>query len=263
MNSLAGKVVVVTGASRGIGRALAVAYARRGARLVLLARDEGALAEVAAEVRALGARVEAVRCDVTSDADCAGAVEAARAAFGRIDVLVSNAGVALRSPVAKLELGALRDVLDVNLLGPLRLVQRVLPEMLARGAGQIVFVSSVVASRALPGLGGYAATKAALHAVADALRAEVEASGVDVIDVRPGKTSTDILASDRGTGAGRRPFERFQPSMTPEYVAERVVQACERRTPRLTLGVGAKLIALAERISPRLTDALAARTMGR
>lgn len=261
MVSLAGKVVAITGASRGIGRALGRAYGRRGAAVALLARDEAALADAAGELAAAGVRCAAVRCDVTSDAECEAAVRRVREAFGRIDVLVSNAGVTLLSPVAALPVDALREVLDVNLLGPLRLIRLVLPEMLARRSGQIVVVSSVVAARALPGLGGYAATKAGLHAVVDALRTEIEGAGVDVIEVAPGKTTTDILASARGPGAGRRPLERWQPSMTADFVAERVARASEAQTRRVTLGLGARLIAMAERISPALTDLLAARTM--
>jgi NAD(P)-dependent dehydrogenase (short-subunit alcohol dehydrogenase family) len=200
---------------------------------------------------------------VTSDADCAAAIDGVRARFGGIDVLVSNAGVTLLSPVAALPLDELRDVLDVNLLGPLRLLKLVLPEMLDRRSGQIVVITSVAAARGLPGLGGYAATKAALHTLIDALRAEVDGRGVDVLEVAPGKTTTDILASSRGPGAGHRPLDRLQPTMTAEFVAERVARASERGTRRLTLGLGARLIALAERVSPALTDRLAARAMSR
>lgn len=231
--------------------------------MALLARDEGALRSVSDELRARGIRCAAIRCDVTSQNDCAAAVDAIHAQLGGIDVLVNNAGVTLLSTIASLPLDALREVLDVNLLGPLRMIQLVLPAMLERRSGQIVLVSSLVAVRSLPGLGGYAATKAALHAVADSLRAEVHGTGVDVIEVAPGKTTTDILASARGAGSRRRPFDRLQPAMTADFVAERVVQASERRDRHVTLGLGAKLIALAERISPSLTDRLAARTIAR
>ncbi len=261
MYSLEGKVVAITGASRGIGRALAQAYGKRDAKVALLARDARALAEVSLELTAAGVTAFPFRCDVTSDDECRAAAAAVRARFGRIDVLVSNAGVSLLSPVASLDLETLREVLEVNLLGPLRWIQLVLPEMQERGEGQIVVVSSVAAMRALPGLGGYAATKAGLNALTDALRVELEGSGVDVIVVAPGKTTTDILKSARGAGGGRRPLEKLQPSMTADYVAAQIARASERRARRVTLGVGAHLIEVVQRLSPAMTDRLAARTM--
>jgi short-subunit dehydrogenase len=263
MYSLEGKVVAITGASRGIGRALAQAYGKRGAKVALLARDTLALAEVSRELTATGVTACAFRCDVASDAECRAAVAAVRARFGRIDVLVSNAGIALLSPVASLSLQTLREVLEVNLLGPLRLIQLVLPEMQEQGEGQIVVVSSVAAMRALPGLGGYSATKAGLNALTDALRVELEGSGIDVIAVAPGKTTTDILKSARGASGGRRPLEKLQPSMTADYVAAQIARASERRKRRVTLGLGAHLIELVQRLSPAMTDRLAARTMTR
>jgi short-subunit dehydrogenase len=263
MYSLEGKVVAITGASRGIGRALAHAYGKRGAKVALLARDAQALTEVSRELTATGVTACAFRCDVSSDGECRVAVAAVRARFGRIDVLVSNAGITLLSPVASLSLQTLREVIEVNLLGPLRLIQLVLPEMQERGEGQIVVVSSVAAMRALPGLGGYSATKAGLHALTDALRVELEGSGIDVIAVAPGKTTTDILKSARGAGGGRRPLVKLQPSMTADYVAAQIARASERRTRRVTLGLGAHLIELVQRLSPAMTDRLAARTMTR
>jgi short-subunit dehydrogenase len=125
-----------------------------------------------------------------------------------------------------------------------------------------VFVSSVVGLRALPGLGGYAATKAGLNSIADALRAELRATGVDVITVCPGKTATTIVETARGTGSGRRPLDRFQPIMQPKDVAEAIARASEHRTARITLGLSAHVIELAQRISPKACDLLTNRTMG-
>lgn len=258
---LTDKVVVITGASRGIGLALANAYGQKGAKVALLARDTEALERATDDLGRRGIRAAFFRCDVAVEQDCVDSLGAVRARFARIDVLVNNAGVTLLSPVEAVRPETLTEVMAINVLGPLRLSQNVLKEMRARGDGQIVFLSSVAAMRALPGLGGYAATKAAVSALADALRVELRDTGIDIITISPGKTKTDIVQSARGPGGGARPLEHLQPTMSPEHVAEAVVDASQRRARRRTLGAGAHLIELAQRLSPGLTDRLAARSM--
>jgi len=261
MYDLANKVVAVTGGNRGIGLAVGRAYGKRGAKVALLARDVDELARAADALAKEGLSTLPVRCDVTSDSECARAVERVRAELGAIDVLVNNAGVGLLAPVEELTSEVLLEVFAINVLGPVRLTRLVLPAMRARGEGQIVYVSSIVGMRALPGLGGYAATKAGLNAIADALRTELRATGIDVITVCPGKTSTTIVDTARGAGSGRRPLDRFQPSMTTEHVGEAIARASERRTARITLGISAHVIEAAQRVSPALCDLLTSRTM--
>lgn len=262
MYELSNKVVAVTGGNRGIGLAIAHAYGQRGARIALLARDEVELARAVDELKSAGVRAVSIRCDVTSETDCRGAVARILADLGEVDVLVNNAGVGLLAPIEELTSEVLLDVFAINVLGPLLLSRLVLPAMRARGHGQIVFVSSVVGMRALPGLGGYAATKAGLNAIADALRGELRATGVDVITVCPGKTATTIVETARGPGSGPRPFDRFQPTMQPKDVAEAIARASERRTARITLGLSAHVIEMAQRISPKVCDLITNRTMG-
>jgi NAD(P)-dependent dehydrogenase (short-subunit alcohol dehydrogenase family) len=262
MYELSNKVVAVTGGNRGIGLAIAHAYGRRGAKVALLARNEVELARAARELQEAAIPALPIRCDVTSETDCRDAVGRVRADLGEVDVLVNNAGVGLLAPVEELTAEVLLEVFAINVLGPLLLTRLVLPSMRARGDGQIVFVSSVVGMRALPGLGGYAATKAGLNAIADSLRAELRTTGVDVITVCPGKTATTIVETARGTGSGRRPFDRFQPTMQPNDVAEAIVRASERRTARITLGLSAHVLELAQRISPKVCDLITNRTMG-
>jgi serine 3-dehydrogenase len=261
MYELSNKVVAVTGGNRGIGLAIARAYGRRAAKVALLARDEVELARAVDTLARDGIRAEAIRCDVTRETECNDAVQRIRARLGDVDVLVNNAGVGLLAPVEELTAEVLLEVFAINVLGPVCLTRLVLPAMRARGAGQIVFVSSVVGMRALPGLGGYAATKAGLNAIADALRAELRATGVDVITICPGKTATTIVETARGTGSGRRPLDKFQPVMQPKDVAEAIARASERRTARLTLGVSAHVIELAQRLSPAVCDLITRGTM--
>jgi NAD(P)-dependent dehydrogenase (short-subunit alcohol dehydrogenase family) len=261
MYELSNKVVAVTGGNRGIGLAVARAYGKRRAKVALLARDERELERAASSLAGEGIRAVAVRCDVASEIECENAVDRVRSELGSIDVLVNNAGVGLLSPVEELTTEVFLEVFAINVLGPLRLSRRVLPEMRARRSGQIVFVSSVVGLRALPGLGGYAATKAGLNALADSLRAELRTTGVDVITVCPGKTATTIVDTARGAGSGHRPLDRFQPIMQPSEVAEAIARASERRTPRITLGMSAHVIEIAQRLSPALCDVITSRTM--
>lgn len=261
MYDLANKVVAVTGGNRGIGLAIARAYGKRGARVALLARDVKELAKAADALAAEGLSTLPVRCDVTSESECARAIERVRAELGDVDVLVNNAGVGLLSPVEELTSEVLLEVFAINVLGPVRLARLVLPAMKKKGHGQIVFVSSIVGMRALPGLGGYAATKAGLNALADSLRTEVRANGIDVITVCPGKTSTTIVDTARGAGSGRRPLDRFQPSMSTAHVGEAIARASEKRTARITLGISAHLIEAVQRVSPALCDVLTSRTM--
>ena len=189
---LDGRVALITGASRGLGREIARAYAERGAKLVLAARGREALATVAAELSAL-TEVEAVAVDVSEDAERL--VEAAIRRFGRVDVLVNNASELGPSPLPPLEHYRWQDlhrVLRVNVLAPLHLTQLVLPGMRARSEGVIVNVSSDAGVEAYPGWGGYGASKAALEHLSRTLAAELEGTGIRVYVVDPGDMNTEM-----------------------------------------------------------------------
>lgn len=251
MVELRDKVVIITGASQGIGAATARAFAKEGAHLVLGARDRDALDRLAGEVGGL-----AVTCDVTSDRDCDRLVREALATYGRIDVLVNNAGVGLWSPVADLTPESLGAVVDVNVYGPLRLIHRVVPLMRRQGGGQIVNVSSVRGRRALPLSGGYASTKAALDSLTDALRVELAADGIDVILVAPGQTDTQFK---RRTIRGERsrvdrPDRDSRAGVSADAVARSVVQACRRGRKRVHLTVGGRVLASLQWWAPGLLD---------
>lgn len=219
------KVVILTGASTGIGAATARLLAAEGARLVLAARSPAPLESLAA---ALPGEHLAVPTDVADPAACAALVAAAAARFGRVDILINNAGVGLNGPVAELDLGALERALAVDLLGPLRLVQAALPLM--GGRGQIINVSSVLAAQTLPYLGGYAAAKAALERMSESLRMELRGAGVAVTVVRPGSTRTAFRANSLGADGQRRRMST--PAVLPEAVARAILRAA-RREPRL------------------------------
>ncbi|HET7037491.1 MAG TPA: SDR family oxidoreductase [Thermomicrobiaceae bacterium] len=188
------QVVLITGASRGLGLEIARLFAGRGAGLILTARGEAALAAAARELGAL-TEVLALPGDVADPQHAARLVDEGLARFGRIDVLLNSASTVGPSPMPELAgypLDTLAEVFAVNVIAPLHLIQRVLPQMRARGDGVIVNVSSDAAVEAYPGWGGYGASKAALEHLSRVLAAELEGSGVRVYAIDPGDMNTQM-----------------------------------------------------------------------
>jgi NADP-dependent 3-hydroxy acid dehydrogenase YdfG len=213
-------VIVITGASSGIGAATARAASLAGARLVLAARREDRIQDLADE---LGDAI-AVRCDVTDQAQTGSLARAALDAFGRIDVLVNNAGQGLQAEIEQLSLDDFRAVLELNLVAPLAMMQAVLPAMRRQGAGSIVNVSSGTTFADVPGTGGYVASKIALERLSAIARNELDGTGIAVSAIIPFATSTEFLTSIR---AGRAEAEAmtagadFDP---PEQVAAAILE---------------------------------------
>ena len=184
------QVVLVTGASSGIGRATALAFAAAGARVVLVARRRDVLDEVA---RLAGGEVFVRPTDVTRRDDVRACFAEARARFGRIDVVVNNAGVLRPAPVTEIATADLEAMLRVNLFGALFVMQEAVPLMLAQGGGSIVNVASLAGRRGVTPLGGYCATKFALIGVTEALRMELHGGPVHVGLVLPGVVETPMV----------------------------------------------------------------------
>jgi NAD(P)-dependent dehydrogenase (short-subunit alcohol dehydrogenase family) len=183
---LENKVAIVSGIGPGMGRDISLAFAREGARLALGARSPGKLEKTLAEVRALGARAIAVPTDITQPEDCRRLVEAAQR-FGRVDVLVNNAfHQGTYRPVESADLEKWREPFEVNVLGTLRLTQRVIPLMKQQGGGSIVMINSMVIRDVLPTMADYAASKAALMAATQGLARELGPSKIRVNSVVPG-----------------------------------------------------------------------------
>jgi 2-deoxy-D-gluconate 3-dehydrogenase len=190
---LAGKRALVTGASRGIGRAIAIAYAAEGADVALLARDEAKLSEVASEIEALGRRAVVLACDVTDAEAIGAAVSRAIVELGGIDVVVNNAGGnSFSRPLADLRHSGWTKTFALNVDSTVHVLQAVLPGMIERGAGSVINVSSVAALRGAPGMSHYAAAKAAVVTLTETLAVEVARSGVRANSLVPGWIETDL-----------------------------------------------------------------------
>ncbi|MEK6674465.1 MAG: SDR family oxidoreductase [Planctomycetota bacterium] len=256
---LEGRVVLITGASGGIGRACAVEFHRNGAKVVAAARSGDRLAELQNE---LGSdRLEAVVMDVTDSEQRQAGLDRARQRFGFIDVLVNNAGWASFGSLLHLPAEHLDRMFALNLSAPVAMIQAVLPEMIERRSGQIVNISSVVGYQPLPRMAFYSATKAALNALSSALRMELRGSGVDVILIAPSSTNTGFFQAAEQTDTKAIRFEKGQ--HPPEQVARAVVRGCRNRRKEVVLSLEGKLLTVIRRISHRLADSIIRRVADR
>ena len=248
--TLKGKVVIVTGASSGIGEATAHALALRGAYVVAAARNEERLRELERTIRASGGRIVGVKADVTDRGSVESVISRTVEEFGAPDILINNAGLGLSGRVEELRAEDLRDVMEVNLTGPLNCVQAALPLM--KSGGRIINVSSVVGKRAIPKVGGYCASKFALNALSDALRVEVAGRGITVTSVYPGTTSTAFRENARRTRDEKRGWR--PPGVTPDRVAEKIVRAAEKGGRDVYVRLSDRLFIAGTTLFPGLTD---------
>jgi short-subunit dehydrogenase len=189
-----GKVVLITGASSGIGRALAVEFARRGAAVGLFARRAEALREVAAEIEKAGGLAQVLTGDVLDASAVLVAADELSDRFGAVDVLIANAGIGGTKDAASLDAASVANVINVNVIGATNSVAAVLPKMLARGIGHLVVISSLAAYRGLPKSAAYCASKAAVSALFESLRIDLEPRGIKVTIIHPGFIRTPLTA---------------------------------------------------------------------
>jgi len=245
---LPNKVVIITGASMGIGAATARAFVQAGAKVVLAARSEEplvALAHKLGDEKAL-----AVPTDVTVHAQIDALVRRTLEHYGRIDILVNNAGVAMAGPVATMDPAELERIFATNVLGPLYGIQAVVPQMRQQGGGLIINISSMATKLIIPTLGGYRATKQALNAVSDNARLELARDNIRVLTVYPGQTDTHRTSSGRGVQA-----------QSAEFVAQRIVEGARKELREVFMTFGHRMIALVGTVLPRTVERLMADRM--
>lgn len=192
-NNIAGKVIIITGASSGMGEAAARHLAAQGARVVLAARRSDRIDAIAEEITKAGGKAVAVVTDVTRPIDMQKVAAAAMEAFGRIDVLVNNAGVMPLSPIERLKIDEWDRMIDVNLKGVLYGVAAVLPHMQAQKSGHIINTASVAAYKVFPGSAVYSATKFAVRGLTEGLRQEVKPYNIRTTLISPGAVKTELL----------------------------------------------------------------------
>ena len=230
MNAIANKVVVITGASSGLGEATARLLAKRGAMLVVCARRLERLEKLAAEIAAAGGEAIAHATDVARRADVEKLIQAAHDKFGRVDVLVNNAGIMPMAAMSKLKVDEWDRMIDVNIKGVLYGIAAVLPGMRTNKGGHIINLSSVAGLRVSAGVGTvYSATKFAVKAISEGLRAEVGREGIRVTTLYPGAVASELMdgSSDPEAAAGIKAF--YQANEIPaDSVARAVVYAIEQ-----------------------------------
>jgi short-subunit dehydrogenase len=252
------KVVVITGASSGIGKALAHEFASKGANLVLAARQYITLCEIAQSLeKEFGIRAVAVQCDVSIEEDCKLMIAQAVQSFKRIDVLVNNAGISMRALFKDVDLKVLKQIMDINFWGTVYCTKYAMPELL-KTKGSVVGVSSVAGYKGLPGRTGYSASKFAMNGFLDSLRIENLKTGVHVLTACPGFTNSNIrntaLAKD-GTQQGETHMDEGK-LMTSEEVARIIVDGVEKRKRTLIMTGQGKLTVLLSKFIPAKLDQL-------
>jgi hypothetical protein len=249
------RTVLVTGASSGIGRATALAFAADGANLVLVARRAKVLAKVAAEARKLGASTLAASADVTEAAAVAGAFRKAVKRFGAVDIVVNNAGVMIPSPVVDLRTADLLRMLDVNLIGALHVMQEAVRLMRKQGHGHIVNVGSLAGRRGFSPLGGYCASKFALVGLTEALRTELVGEHINVSLVLPGVIDTPMAAQIQGDPQTADLWPEAL-NMPPSWVVWSIFLAIRFRLAEIAVPPGSALIEKLAALAPGTTDSL-------
>ncbi len=255
--SLPGSRVLITGASQGIGRALAVAAAARGAKVLAAARSADLLRELAEQVRATGGLLETVPADVTSPRDRQAMVDAAMKHFGGLDILVNNAGVGATGHFAEGGPERLRQIMEVNFFGLAETTRLCLPLLRQGTTPAIVNISSIAGKRGIPARGDYSASKFAVQGFSEALRAELAPEGIDVLIVSPGLTQTNF-SKNMIEQKARMQMDHLR-GWTAERVALATLRAIERGTNEVNLTFQGKLIVLVSRFFPRLADRIARR----
>jgi short-subunit dehydrogenase len=249
--------ILITGASQGIGRALAVAAAARGAKVLAVARSDVLLRELTNEVHARAGVLATVAADITNSNDRQRMVEAALAHFGGLDVLVNNAGIGATGHFVEASPERLRTIMEVNFYGVTEVVRVFLPLLRTGNQPAIVNISSIAGKRGIPARSEYSASKFAVGGFSEALRAELAKDGIDVLVVCPGLTDTNFSKNMLEQKA-RMPVDHLR-GMKPDKAAAAILRTIENGRHEVCLTFQGKLLVFVSRFFPRLADRFAAR----
>ena len=252
---MSAKTVIITGASSGIGKALAYEYANHGWNVVLGARNGEKLKEIVEDLKSKGSRAAWYRTDVTDENDCKNLILTAIENFKGIDVLINNAGISMRALFKDVKLEVLKKLMDVNFWGTVYCTKHALPYLLD-AKGSVVGVSSIAGLKGLPARTGYSASKFAMNGFMETLRIENLKTGLHVLMAFPGFTASNIrstaLAAD-GSMQGESPRNE-EKMMTAEEVAAHIFKAVQKRKNRLVLTTQGKLTVLLNKFFPNWMD---------
>ena len=253
IRKLSGTTVVITGATSGIGREAAREFAKTGAKVVLAGRRKERLLELAGEIETSGGQALSVQTDVADQAQVEALIEKCVERFGRVDVLVNNAGVAMASRFEAMSLEDFRRLMDVNFWGAVYACRAVVPQMRKqRGGGVILNVSSIFGKRGMPFETAYCASKFALAGFSEALRAELMSEGIDVCTIYPGAVETEIFdAAANSTGLE---VPGFVPKFPASQMAKLIVQTARFPQPEVVAAFDAQAINIANTFAPALVD---------
>lgn len=251
------KVVIITGASSGIGMALAFEFAKIGAKVSLAARRLDKLTKIKSEIEQMGAKALITQTDVSLESDCKNLIQQTYSHFGQIDYLINNAGVSMRALFINVEIDVLKRLMDVNFWGMVYCTKYALPYILKQ-KGIIVGVSSVAGFHGLPCRTGYSASKFAMHGFLESIRIEYLKTGLHVMLIAPGFTSSEIrkhALNAKGEEQHETP-RKEEKMMSPEKVAKILIKSLRKRKRNKILTLLGQSIALLQRIIPEQVDAL-------
>ena len=249
------KVVIITGASSGIGKALALECAKRGAKLSLAARSSGTLESLASELRSGGSEVLITVADVSVEGDCKLLIDRTVEKYGRIDILINNAGISMRALFDEVDLSVIRTLMDTNFWGTVYCSRFAIPYLLA-SKGSLVGVSSIAGYKGLPGRTGYSASKFAMHGLLEVIRIENMKKGLHVLIACPGFTASNIrntALSKDGSAQGESPRDEGE-MMPAAEVAIHICDAIKKRKTSLILTMQGKMSVLLNKFFPGFMD---------
>lgn len=258
------KVVIITGGSSGIGKALAHSFGKRGSRIVITGRNQEALNLASSELRADGIEVLALICDVSKEEDNKRMAEETIKKFNKIDILINNAGISMRALFEDVDLDVVKKVMDINFYGVLYATKYCLPEII-KNKGSVVGISSIAGFRGLPGRTGYSASKFALQGFLEVLRTELLYKDVHVLTASPGFTASNIrkksLTAD-GSMQGESPRKEDK-MMTAEECAEHIYHATRKRKRQIILTTQGKLTVFLNKWIPGIVDKMVYKVMAK
>lgn len=262
MSFIKDKVVIITGGSSGIGKACAERFGRDGGRICISGRNEENLNATAEELRSKNIEVLAVQGDVAKEEDCVRLINQTLNTYGRIDVLINNAGLSMRAMFKDVDLGVIRQLMEVNFFGTAYCTKYAYKQLL-KSKGSIVGVSSVAGYQGLPGRTGYSASKFAMEGFLSALRLENYNTGLHVMIACPGYTESNIrntaLVAD-GSAQGLSPRDEKK-MMTAEEVADRIYNGVRKRKKRVVLTTQGKLSYYLSKLIPSFVDSMVIKTI--